>query len=62
MEYWKNEPGHNVICSIWENELCKDTAEIEILGTETTGYGIIGRLTVLTKEISSMKMSISKSN
>lgn len=51
----KNEPGHYTVTSVvyGKNELCKDTAEIEILGTETTGYGIIGRLTVLSKEISS---------
>ena len=34
-----------------KDELCKDLTEIEILGTQTTGYGIIGTLNVLTKEI-----------
>jgi len=49
----QNEPGRYTVTSVvyGKNELCKDFTVIEILGTQTTGYGIIGSLNVLTKEI-----------
>lgn len=49
----QNKPGHYTVTSVvyGKDELCKDLTEIEILGTQTTGYGIIGTLNVLTKEI-----------
>lgn len=49
----QSNPGlYTVTSAVYgKNELSKDTAQFEILGSETTGYGIIGSLKVLTSEI-----------
>lgn len=49
----QNEPGEYTITSMvyGKDELCRNSTDIEILGTQITGYGIIGSLEVLTKKI-----------
>lgn len=49
----QSEPGlYTVTSAVYgKNELCNATTQFEILGSETTGYGIIGSLKVLTPEI-----------
>jgi Mg-chelatase subunit ChlD len=49
----QSKPGlYTVTSAVYgKNELSKATAQFEILGSETTGYGIIGSLKVLTPEI-----------
>jgi len=63
----KIEPGlYTVTSAVYgKDKLCEDSVVIELLGTHTTGYGIIGSLDVLTKEIyptENVNMKIELSN